>query len=182
MKLLFNYNGKPEETTHRHSMIVSFPKSNSGFKLQGETCKTIPEWLESLRRTLLAIGISDFQYSYPPSQPHSLFKINFNFKEEIDLLRFIAIAFGDSKGIFSRVIMSQSSAKTDIKLNSVISFVAENEIEHQIIRVGSYDFKIVTYSRYNDLAIATHFTKNSFENSDSKLRIANIARLLTSNP
>ncbi len=181
MKLLFNHNGLPTEKPYEHDLLITFDNvMKNKFFFSGTYYKPVTAWLEAVRKTLLALGISDFQYTYPPKKTHDAsLKIKFLFKEELHLLQFQALAFGDKKGIFSRMISSQTKAIFDVRLKNIESFLSANDISHQIIVEDGYRFKIVTYSRFDDLAIATHFANESFDKGIEKIPSPQTARLLT---
>lgn len=163
MKLLFNYEGKPEQKPFNHSILVRFPNIENGISFLGRPYKTLESWFEAVRRQLLAMGISNFQYSYPPKKnDKDPLEINFLFKKELDQLQFWALICDDQKGVFERIISSETILRSKVRLNNVQSFLYANDIPNQIVVKDGFNFKIVTYSRLDDLAVATNFANGAF--------------------
>jgi hypothetical protein len=182
MKLLFNYNGKPDQKPYQHSLLVTFPNMKNGITLHGTKYKTIDDWVNAVRKLLLAMGISDFQCSYPPKKnDKDPFSINFLFKYELDQLQFWAVVFGDKKGSFNRTISSQTSQVSELRLKNVQFFLDANDIRHQIIVKDDFSFKVVTYSRFDYLAVASHFANESFDKGIENIPSPKSPRLLLKN-
>ncbi len=180
MKLLLNFNGKPSEKPFKHSLLVSFPSLNHGISFLGKGYKTVESWTEAVRRQLLAMGISDFQYTYPPKKdPDAPLQINFLFENELNKLQFLGIVFGDRKGLFTRTISSQEKPRSDVRLKNIESFLNANDISHQIMIIDDLSFTIVTYCAFDDLAIATHFANDFFDRGIENIASPHTARLLT---
>ena len=182
MKLLFNYKGKPDQKPYQYSLLVTFPSMENGVTLHGTKYKTIEGWVNAVRKQLLAMGISDFQGSYPSKKnDKDPLEINFLFKYELDQLQFWAVIFGDKKGLFDRTISSQTSQISAIRLRNVQSFLDANDIRHQIIEKDKFSFKVMTYSRFDYLAVATHFANESFDKGIENIPSPKAARLLIKN-
>lgn len=164
MKLIFNHEGKPIEKLYPHKTAINFPDFTKGVLLLGKPYKTLESWLEALRTTLLPLGISDFQYRYPtPTKDATQLKMEFFFRDEVQLLQFSTIALGDIKGTFTRIISSQDVARARQRRHNVENFIGSNDITATIIQTDAFTFKIVTNSRFHDHAIAIHQANGTFD-------------------
>lgn len=180
MKLLINFNGKPEQKPFNYSFLVTFSNIENGISFSGKPYKTVDAWLEAVRRQLLAMGISNFQYSYPPKKSDKdPLEINFLFEKELDRLQFWAIVFTDKKGDFERIISSQTPHESKFRLKNVQSFLTANDIPHQIVKKDNFSFKIVTYSLFDDLAVAAHFANGYLNKGIENISSQKKALILT---
>lgn len=181
MHLLFNHKGKPIEEQYKYGCGVIFPDFKNGASLLGVAYKTLEDWLDALRKRLLPLGISDIQYKPRAKEKETdPLIIQFYFKKELDMLQFQAFAYGDTKKTHERTITSATASISEQRQRNIAGFAKENDITHTILKIDSCNFKVITNSRFDDLAIASHYANGSFDSGVQKLLPApDVARVLT---
>lgn len=178
MKFIFNHEGKPIEKLYPHKTAINFPDFKKGVLLLGKPYTTLESWLETVRATLLPLGISDFQYRYSaPAKDAALLKIEFFFRDEVQLLQFSTITLGDIKGNFTQTISSQDVGRASQRRRNVENFIAHNDITATIIQTDAFTFKVITNSRFHDHAIAIHQANGKFDEGVQDALPANSPRL-----
>lgn len=171
MKYVFATESNPKPKTYAHSFTVTFPKLTKDYMWSffGKSYATPDDWVEAVRKTLLSVGITDFQVANTTETKKSPITQcrSFYFKNEIDMLQFQSLALPDTKRNFEREFHSPTPAQSQTRQRNVSRFIEENEINAAIVRLSPHKFSVTTGCRQDHVALAIQDAKGMF-NTDIK--------------
>lgn len=165
MKLIFNNKAEDLRKEYPFSQTIHFPQKGP-WSLNGKSCKSAEVWLETAKALMRAMGMEDcayviFENKKKETQP----PISFYFKRELDLIRFLVMTLGNTKGNFQRTIKCDSAEIADHIEAGIHSFTERESISAGVRRVAPYKILITTSCRFDDAAIFSHYAQGKFDNS-----------------
>lgn len=172
---------------HPHPLVIYLPEATKGgtkgTTMNGELFPTPEAWLDGVNRKLLLLGITDVQcLSVPPDKTKKeAARFHFYFSNEFERYQFEAAVLPNIPGLFKRTMTATTSANSLDQQNNIQKFRSANELDMSIYRTSPTSLTLTTVNSHDDLIIAMHLAKRSFDIAAANTASANnkIPQLLT---
>ena len=167
--------------THPHLSVIFLPKSQNGWVDNNRTFKSAEGWLESIRRKLLILGITDVICiaNDPEKKNNEAHRFSFYFTNAAQCFQFQAATITNIKGNFSRQVEAPTPEESLLQHKRIVQFLEEHGITHGLHRKDTKTLVVTTPCRQDDLIIAMQVANKVFDTpSDTPPPSRNKASLL----
>lgn len=144
---------------------VHFGEAKFGWVFNGRPCKTIEDWIETAGKACNAFTVASCAYEIftPPSQSKIKHHLRFYFSDEIDHLRFQAMALPNTERKFTKEIVSESATLSHVREQRLHTFMEEEGLDALIYRTSMKAFQVTCLNTYDAITFMKHFRAGDFD-------------------
>lgn len=155
---------------YRHRIEVILSKLKKDWPNGSEDFDDVEDWLDFVEDILFRLGITDVQCLSiaTPKNSNNSYAFQFFFENELESIQFKMAILQDVRGNFTREVQSNTPEQSSKREQNIRKFLTANEIRSALHRKDDTTFFVTTAWLHNDLAIALHLLKGTFEKAKNQ--------------